>query len=381
MNRSVLAENSSEFSLHDAEWKIFVEKDIPVTVFLAVLSVAGTFGNVSVILTVGRCDRWSNYRVLIQCLALVDFLSCAFSIPGYIALSRFRFTIESDTLCRGTTMFHIFVGAFSVDLLCFISIERFRKTCRPFGKQFNLKHTKIVCACLSGFNIALATLGLFTFSVQDIRVGTLTGHTCRINKEGTFAKIFSQILSTLLFLKIVMCTILYSIVGKTILLQRRKRPKMASFKSQNSRRMSTLSGQLKDKERSSKEINGCRTERLSSKSVSSFEQSSASQMNGSKRQMCSNLKGKALYTKSAQISFMFLMCTFLSFLSFVPVLVIRCVESFDWHLREDMFEYLGPMAGIFYRFHVMNHVINPIVYCLTNSSFRRDCTDLCKCRS
>ncbi|XP_033752831.1 cholecystokinin receptor type A-like [Pecten maximus] len=381
MSRIDLTTNNSELTLQEIEWQIFVEKDIPLTVFLSILSVIGTLENFMVILTVGRRGRWPNYRILIQCLAVADLFSCALSIPGYVVLSRFRYTIESDVFCRCTTMFHIFVGAYSVDLLCFISIERFRKTCRPFAKQFSITHTKIVSACLAVFDLGLATLGLFTFSAQPIMVGKLTGHCCRIIKEGTFAKIFSQTLSLFLFLKIVVCTILYIIIGRTILMHRKHIPMIASFKHQSSRNMNPHGDQENNKDRELNGANGCNTQRISTKSVTSYELSTLSQSNGSNRQQRSTLKGKALYTKSAQISFMFLMCTCLSFLSFVPVLAIRCIGSFDWQLRVDLFEFLGPMAGIVYRLHVLNHVINPIVYCLTNSNFRRDCTNLFKCRA
>ncbi|XP_060065085.1 cholecystokinin receptor type A-like [Ylistrum balloti] len=378
MNHSPLQVSNNTLTLHEIEWQDFVKKDIPLTVFLSSLSVIGTLGNVMVILTVGRRDRWRNYRILIQCLAFVDLLSCFFSIPGYIALSRFRYSIESDVFCRGTTMFHIFVGAFSVDLLCFIAIERFRKTCRPLKEDFSLMRVKLVCICLAGFNIALATLGLFTFSSQRIMVGNLIGHSCLINKEGTFAKIFSQIIILFLFLKIIVCTVLYCIIGRTLLQHRKHRPHMVPFRYQNStiKNMSCDHNQDQSMERN----NACSVRRMSLKSVTSSDLNSSFQNHGSTRHISSNLSGKTLYTKSAKISFMFLMCTCLSFLSFVPVLVIRCIESFDWQLRADMFKYLGSMAGVLYRFHVLNHVINPIVYCLTNSNFRRDCTDLCKYR-
>ncbi|XP_069134036.1 cholecystokinin receptor type A-like [Argopecten irradians] len=371
--------NTSEHTLQELEWEIFVEQGIPVTVFLCVMSVVGTLGNALVILTVGRCGRWLNYKILIQYLSVNDLFSCAFSIPGYIVLTRFPYTLRSDAFCKSATMFHIFVGAYSVDLLCFIALERFRKTCRPFKPQFTVKYTKIVIACLAVFNLALASFGLFTFSAQPIpvHVGNLIGIRCMILKESIFAKVFSKTLSLLLLLKIVVCTILYIIIGNRILKHRKQRPRTASFRFQSSRNSKQNSNEESYKDFKSETVNGA--QRMSAKSVTSFELSISSR-NGDSTRHKNALKGKALFTKSARISFMFLMCTCLSFISFVPVLIIRCVESFDWQLRKDMFEYLGPMAAILYRFHVLNHVINPIVYCLTNASFRRDCTSIFKCQ-
>lgn len=369
--------NSSRMTLQDAEWREFLETGLPITVFMIVLSITGTIGNAMVIVTVRRHSRPSNYRILIQCMAFVDFLCCTVSIPGYILVTRYRytFTLTSDLLCRVPTVFHIFVAVSSVDLLRFIAIERYRKTCKPFGKQFTLRQIKIICACVVGFSVILSSLSVFAFRAQNIptKYGNLTGRICSLDSEKTFPKVYTKLLISTLLISAIICTILYSIVGRTIMLQNRRRPKAISFRYRSARsaesscydsdrdvcRMSSSTGSVNQ--------TGSLTSELITDGLRSVNQHRP-------------LKGSSLYSKSAQISCMFLVCTFLSYLSFVPVLVIRCIESFDWSLRMKIFETLGPSAEILYRFHVVNHVINPIVYCLTNSNFRNDCARLCKCQ-
>lgn len=388
MDHSAIFDNNSHVTLHEAEWREFIHAGLPFTVFLSVLAVTGTLGNAMVFLTNLRSNKQSNYRILIQSLALVDFLSCSVGISGYIIMARFRYTIESDILCKVSTVFYFCVGISSLTILSFTAIERYKKTCKPFGHQFSLRQTKIICVCLVGFGLILSLPSAFAFSSVPVKTKdfNLTGYRCMLKKDRTFPKIYHFVFAVCLILCVLINTIFYVIVGKTIMMQGKLRPRTVSFRCKQQKysyvkRVDNDDGQLpkEDAANRSRDNDGeqdklRRSVRLSGSSVQTEGTHSDE---ATKR---ATPKGRSLYEKSVQISLMFLVCSILSCSSFIPLLVFRCLESYDWSMRMRIFESLGPMAGILYRLHVVNHVINPIVYCLINRNFRTEYTFLFKCR-
>ncbi|XP_021368206.1 cholecystokinin receptor type A-like [Mizuhopecten yessoensis] len=362
--------NMSNVTLEYVEWREFVNKGLLFTFFLSLLSITGTLGNAVVFLTNLRCDKPSNYRTLIQCLALVDFLSCAVGIPGYVLKARYQYTIESNTLCRVLTVFHFYVGITSLTILSFSAIERFRKTCRPFGSQFNRKEIKRVCVCLNIFGLLLSAPSAYAFNSEEVNLqnGSLIGRTCKLEKDRIFSRVYISVFIFCLIFCVLVDTVFYSLIGRKIISQNKRGPKTVSFRNRPVKTPEVSSDRDRKPDSS---------QRMSNVSLTSISQQQ-DHNNATKRN--TSLKGKALYEKSVQISVMFLVCSLLSCASFVPLFVFRCMEIYDAKLRERTFEALGPMAAILNRFHVINHVINPIVYCLLSSNFRDECLSLFKCR-
>ena len=175
------------------------------TVYLSILSVTGTLSNLLVILVLhyredcmeletlstasARANKAKNpsrfvlnikkkkankphlptkpIYLLIQYLAIVDFLTCAIALPATI-VEIWLFTNSNEVFCKLFEQTRASGVLLSNFLVILISLERFMLLCRPFFfKNFKNNYFIRILIVITVFSFGLATLSMFTLSVYQ----------------------------------------------------------------------------------------------------------------------------------------------------------------------------------------------------------------------
>ena len=156
---------------------------LPVTVFFGILAGFGIISNAYVFYVYKYKYSRCNFRTFVLCLALIDFLGCLLVFPSEMYGHRIWFSYPHSaawfckvkTLLSGAT---IFTSSF---VLLLISIDRFRKVCRPLGKQMKVKTALRLCLMIFGIGCIIVIPCPILFGIQ----------TTNITYEGEIFKITS----------------------------------------------------------------------------------------------------------------------------------------------------------------------------------------------
>jgi len=227
---------------------------------LAVFSVFGSAGNAVVlyVFSTAKDDLVSTLFIIV--LAVVDFITCLVIIPYTIVVELISYEVRFDLLCK---LYQFLITSnipFSALIMTAIAVDRYFCICHPFSRLLTLRRARVVVSILAAFASLLGIVGSLTHSVYQ-RVsdvtnatehGTVTQSTMTLpaatdnqSRElddetvytgycdptdlilsSHFASAF-QICHTAIF---VVClgivVVLYSVIYRSVLRQRRKRQKM-----------------------------------------------------------------------------------------------------------------------------------------------------------
>lgn len=108
---------------------------LPVVIFIGLLSILGLLGNCIVIFVYNRKYPKCNFKYFVLVLAVIDLGSCLVLMPMEMYTLLHWFVYEYSWLCKAKSFFNVFTVSSSASTLLLIAIDRFRKVCRPHGKQ------------------------------------------------------------------------------------------------------------------------------------------------------------------------------------------------------------------------------------------------------
>ena len=169
---------------------------MPLIVLMAILTVFGCFGNLVAAVFYSRMPQKSTTVNFIIGLCISDFLVCVLIIPNIIELM----SNVNNTSVAACKISH-FVGQTLISLSCLfkwlISIDRHRKVCAPFGKQFSSRSTKYSCIGIAVFAIVVAIRNLIVYDIVQVRFqskktnGTITGGYCTTRDDSWYVGLAS----------------------------------------------------------------------------------------------------------------------------------------------------------------------------------------------
>ena len=200
--------------------KLFV-LHIPALVFVATSMVVGIIGNSLVLIIYKRNYRRTSHRYFILFLAIIDLLACSTGLPFLIASLRLPYLMTSDITCKVLRYFHYLANNSSGLLLVVISVERYRKICRPFKTQWTPRQILYLCIVTVFISalIAIPAAIFFGKSVIDTKIGNITGFECYIDEKfkGTnMMEIYNLVLMTETVVCIILFIVLYSFIIKKV---------------------------------------------------------------------------------------------------------------------------------------------------------------------
>ncbi|KAK3087396.1 hypothetical protein FSP39_005409 [Pinctada imbricata] len=191
---------------------------LPVLIYLILLMSLGIVGNAIVLYVYKFRFKRSSSRAFILCLAILDFITCIFGIPYHLYDIYNPLTYYNVVSCKILSYSMSITLLSSTFVLALISIDRYQKICRPFGKQLSDFGTKKACiaACIVALLIAIPNLIMYGNSTIELDNSNLTGTECFINDDyagTTESLIYLGMLFLIFNSTTVVLSVLYILIG------------------------------------------------------------------------------------------------------------------------------------------------------------------------
>ncbi|KAK3088161.1 hypothetical protein FSP39_015513 [Pinctada imbricata] len=199
-------------------------RQIPLSIFLGLVSVCGVIGNCFVLYIYGVLYRASNSRIFITCLAVVDLCTCILAIPIETVTIQNQYQFDQPWVCKISRFTNAAATISSANILFLIALDRYRKICKPLKWQFTNKNAKLMCVGAIAFSMLLSWPSLILYGIKSTDVplrqdlnGTFTE--CSLDDEfsNTIYTLAYQFLFLLSFLvEVVVIIILYTFIGRKV---------------------------------------------------------------------------------------------------------------------------------------------------------------------
>ena len=150
----------------------FADSLLPTTVFFGIIGGFGIIANAYVFYVYKNNYSRCNFRTFVLCLALVDFFSCLFVFPSEMYGHRILFSYPPSAawFCKAKTVLSgadVFMSSF---VLLLIAIDRFKKVCRPLGKQMKTKTALRLCLLIFGIGSVFVIPCPILFGIQTSNI-------------------------------------------------------------------------------------------------------------------------------------------------------------------------------------------------------------------
>ncbi|XP_061169123.1 uncharacterized protein LOC133178420 [Saccostrea echinata] len=360
-------------SLQELEWEDFLTNDIPIVVFLAILSVVGTVGNGHAFCVYYFCYTSSNHRTFVVALALIDFIACFVVIPFEIFDIRYKYTFTSSNTCKTFRYMNHCVVISSGLMLGVIAIERFRKACRPFLRQLSPKGAFFACLGTVFFSVLISIPVTVFYGSAEKEVGGFIGHNCQALpsfRKNLFYKMFNGFLLLLSTSVFVICTVVYIFVGRVLYKQMKFR--MEAQQTHRGAHQSMINNDAESESSSvvlsSKEISSQGSRKSALRTLSSVSLGALNRL--------STKRKKLGVSRSRRITVMFIVATGVSYIGVFPNSVILIIKAVNYTHYKTLSAKLGFFIGLLLRGYFLSNVTNPIVYSFFDDRFRRECKKL-----
>jgi hypothetical protein len=265
-------------------------------------------------------------------------------------------------------------------MLFVISIQRYQKICRPFGFQMNLKCKRIAGATALSLAFVLAFPIIYLYDKIEVVHPTknITGYICAppTNAE-TFGDVYSGILITAEFSSVVCMSVLYGLVGHTLITKMKPTRKNGGHKAPKS---SQLTDSVDRNIGESGVSETCITSTDSQlddhkgdkmppkpKEDKTHLKPKEDTMQPKHKEKCSTVKSLT----GKQYSLMFMVISLVSILCFFPPWVFVFLEMKDKTFWNSLSYEEAQIFVIIRRLFGLNFVVNPFIYGFLDSKFRK----------
>ena len=133
-----------------------VIRQIPLMVYLFLISLAGIPGNGLVCYIYKSQYSMSSSRWFIFFLGAVDIILCVVILPCELATLFQQYTFTNRIWCKFSAFFNLLMLISLGLTLLVVSIDRYRKVCKPLGWQINFKIARILCAACFTFSVVIS---------------------------------------------------------------------------------------------------------------------------------------------------------------------------------------------------------------------------------
>ncbi|KAL3853628.1 hypothetical protein ACJMK2_017159 [Sinanodonta woodiana] len=323
---------------------------IPVIVFLSILMIVGTLGNVVVLYVYLVKFQRASVRHFIVSLSILDLLACTVGIPIEIYNLVHSLTFEYSFICKVLRVTEVMIACGSVFILLVIGIDRYIKICKP-TMNMNVRTAKIMCitAGLSGSFMSVPASMLFGISRTPIGINDTKGHTCDFEetyKDSAFRQIYYLALGLIFLITFVSMSGMYIQIWVVI---KRRRGKKTVLRAQS---MTVPMTNLND--------------RLSA--APPEESSIVPKENEADNPKCKknifNFAGSSKKGKISRSAVILFTVTVVFALSYLPSLIVNiCYAALEDESRTQ--RHFEDMVGKFFMdFYFVNNAINPVIYSL-----------------
>ncbi|KAK3094790.1 hypothetical protein FSP39_006275 [Pinctada imbricata] len=352
------------------------------------LFVIGTFGNSVIIIFYNfRLKGSKDDRYFIPILAVIDLLACVFSTWFDLLVNFFPVTFPDDVLCKSLLYVNYLTTQGSIFLLLLISIHRFRKICRPFQKQMDLKMKRICLLIIAIVTVVMCIPELvFYGKVPVVKENTnITGYICGPITEPKQMEVglmsFTAVAMFIAVVSIAIMCILYSIILRYLLIQTRAtKPESLNRCLEVSDTCEQTAYQAAPNANEIDDDQGCSPETNHEIEINRNQDKDELKVPPAKPKL-KRSSGSKIRLSTRRLTFMFMTISLTNIISNIPtiiyiILVVNDPEAWfrnTYGFIQQMFQFMRAMR-------VVNHAFNPFLYGLFDGRFRDEIRSLL-CRS
>ncbi|XP_071142949.1 neuropeptide receptor npr-1-like [Mytilus edulis] len=368
---------------------------IPNIVILAMYLIAGLFGNGLVLyIYTFKLKSKTDDRYFIPFLALMDMIACIIGASFSIAVNTNQLTFRSNLICKLMWTVNKFTSISSGLMLVAIAVQRYIKVCRPFRSVMTINSKRFAIKLIIVISILLVVPSGFLYGVDDEYIENdginITVYRCTVdsNIDRRYDIGYSVFLLFFCFTGILTISILYFLIMKTIYKQESFWKKKRS--NQSMRKTEQKSNQKENEETSQ----SYKISEMSEHDPQHFESSSDIGEDSQSTHNCNDLNNTTGHTinreqgsslgkvlrcmiRKYKISVMFIIVTALFAVSYFPRIIIMIIESADINFWQTLTTRQYSFCLFLYRAYLLNNILNPVVYSVFDTSFKKECRSLC----
>ena len=362
------------------------------SIFVGFLAILGFFGNILVLFVYSVKYKPSVYRTIILTLAVYDALLCGITLPFEVYDIHNKFTFQADewvcTFFRTLIYFFIFNSG---NIVLLMTIDRFRRVCRPLKAQMTIGVTWGCIFLTFIFSIILSIPNMLIRGIHNVQIyGNITGRDCTISDKYINTKIPTIYFAFLLLLcltNISILIMLYTLIAHDIIVHVRYRK---SFKPErnnisecrnstdvclNAISLSVTQNEINNSvdlvEQNVREhplkFKGMLT-RTESEQKFITNAMSISRTRGTYNLNKVDAHGLKITKIATTISIFYI-------LSYIPTLIENIMEGV--YGEDVLYSHISSLLlDIIKRSFAINHVVNPIIYGFIDEKFRECCKDI-----
>ena len=202
---------------------------MPVTVIVGVECVIGVFGNLLVLLVFKFSYKPSNFRYFVLCLCVTDLLCSLTTIPFEIVTHTYWFMYPNVHLCKTKSFLNMFTVCSECLCLVIISIDRYRKVCKPHGWQISERMALYSCLGLYVISAVLSVPVPFFWGlhVEERTFNNVTFNVTKCEKDQEFLYsslpvYYTYSVYTIAGVFLIVMFVLYFKIAKVLFQQKRK---------------------------------------------------------------------------------------------------------------------------------------------------------------
>ena len=360
---------------------------IPMFIFLSLITVIGIPGNGLVCYIYRTIYSKSSSRWFIFFLALVDIFICGISVPFEIATSLYQYNFTSNVVCKLVTCVNQWALVTLVFIVVVLSVDRYRKVCKPLGWQIGVQKAKILstASIVVGFLLSLPIWWVYGIHKYELTKYDVDASVCSFKQSSTnsYFVLYYLIFAIMVFISLLSTiSILFCFIGKNIKQHLLKEKMRKQVHLNNDNVLEILKND--DKKVQVKTV---------SKMTSQSDNSSPANGTGEKIMpidcgiyICSSemtaprikdKKTKHIRRACARKATTSLFLVSLVFvLSYLPLLVLLLIRGIVAGFEAELTDSERVTYKFFLRLWFLNCAINPFIYGLSDSMFRENCKDV-----
>lgn len=365
-------------SLDDIDYNQFIEKDIPATIFLALISIIGTIGNVHTLLVYGLSSLMAKrkLKIFIMWLAWIDLTACLFCIPFEIFDIRYSYTFSSAAACKIFRFLNHVVTLASGGILTAIAIERRRV------EHIRNKHISTIFNSNTFFHVTasivvgvsiLLSIPAFVFYGTNVKKVpehhglNVNGSDCTILSQYQNIRVAGSYVGIVMLLSIICCITCVVVYGKITLIIIRQ---IRKDRERHNRQVPNLSGSVTDLQ--SQETSVTYTGTVQMSTIENIRDTSMAKGTNSQNQNKNGVskQKRSRYDKGRQLTISLIVATVVWFLGILLYGTTILVKQID---RELYNKSIRSVTAILLRAYFINNAANPVVFCFIDNSFRAEC--------
>lgn len=345
----------------------------PVFVFLVIIMIVGTLGNLLVLFVYCKRFRKTSSNYFIVAMAVFDLLACVIGLPTELYDLSHSYSFQNSAMCKLFRYSEAVVVYGSAIILVEIAFDRYFKICKPLW-MIELYKIKAMCICagIIAVVISVPAIVLYGISRTPTPDGHIQGYDCSIEekyRKKTFAHVYYGMLLFVFLFTVIILSALYIRIWVEI--KRRKELVIGDHVQSAPREEIPMDSSSQGDQK---------TKKLRVKYCSEYSDEDSQDITNriSLRPRFQSLAETMSRIRVSRTTIVLFAVTVAFVISYLPGIVIMICRSFIKDLEKNQSIAEQVLSKLFSKFYFLNNAINPVIYSFLNVSFRRRCAALVK---